>query len=61
MRGMSREDEEYEREKEREIAIQKDRQKRIRDKVPGRKMTGKHRPGDIDGVFLLVAGWVCRL
>ncbi|CAL1695106.1 unnamed protein product [Somion occarium] len=51
MRGMTLEDEEYEREKEKEIAIQKDRQKRIRDKVPGRRTTGKHRPGDIDAVL----------
>lgn len=57
---MSREDEEYEKEKEREIAIQKDRQKRIRDKVPGRKATGKHRPGDIDGAPFSCCVQTCR-
>ncbi len=41
-------DAEYEREKQREMAIQMDRQKRIREKVPGRKAT-KPRAGDIDG------------
>lgn len=41
-------DEEYERAKEREMEVQKVRQKRIQDKMPSRK-TGKHRPGDIDG------------
>ena len=41
-------DSEYEKEKQREIAIQMDRQRRIREKVPGRKAT-KPRAGDIDG------------
>jgi exocyst complex component 4 len=41
-------DVEYEREKQREMAIQMDRQKRIKEKVPGRKAT-KPRAGDIDG------------
>lgn len=49
MRNMTLEDEEYEKQKEREIAIQKDRQRRIKEKAPGRKV-GKHRPGDIDGM-----------
>lgn len=42
-------DDEYQLAKEREMEIQKARQKRIRDKVPGRKATGKTRIGDIDG------------
>ena len=51
-RGMTLEgsaDEEWQLEKDREMEIQKARQKRIRDKVPGRKATGKARTGDIDG------------
>lgn len=47
-RNLTLDDEEYEKQKEREIAIQKDRQRRIQEKVPGRKV-GRHRPGDIDG------------
>ncbi|KAI0785469.1 Sec8 exocyst complex component-specific domain-containing protein [Irpex lacteus] len=43
-------DAEYEREKQREMAIQMDRQKRIREKVPGRKAT-KPRAGDIDAIL----------
>ncbi|KAI0347837.1 Sec8 exocyst complex component-specific domain-containing protein [Trametopsis cervina] len=43
-------DTEYERERQREIAIQMDRQKRIREKVPGRRPT-KPRAGDIDAVL----------
>lgn len=53
-RGVTEEDlaqAEYEKEKEREMAIQMDRQRRIRDKVPGRKAT-KPRAGDIDGELL---------
>lgn len=44
-------EEEYERAKEKEMEVQKVRQKRIRDKMPSRK-TGKHRPGDIDGKLI---------
>lgn len=43
-------DEAYEREREREIAVQKDRQRRIRDRAPGRKPTA-HKLGDIDGML----------
>lgn len=42
-------DAEYEREKERELAIQRDRQRRIKEKVPGMR-AHKPRAGDIDGV-----------
>ena len=51
-RGMSNDDmmdAEYEEQKRREIEVQKARQKRIREKVPGRRATGKPRAGDIDG------------
>lgn len=50
-RGMTDDDyleQEYEKEKERELAIQQDRQRRLRERVPGRKAT-KPRAGDIDG------------
>ena len=47
-KGISENDEEYERQKEKEVAIQMDRQKRIREKAPGMKAT-KPRAGDIDG------------
>jgi hypothetical protein len=36
-------------EREREIAKEKERQRRIRDKVQGRRPNGKARTGDIDG------------
>ncbi|TCD59885.1 hypothetical protein EIP91_011260 [Steccherinum ochraceum] len=52
-RGVTRDDvmdEEYEKAKEKEIEVQKVRQKRIRDKMPSRKVTA-HRPGDIDAVL----------
>lgn len=39
---------EHEREKEREAAIQRDRQRRLKEKAYGRKTT-KPRAGDIDG------------
>lgn len=41
-------DEEYERAKRKELAIQKDYQRRLQERVPGRKAT-KPRAGDIDG------------
>ena len=44
-------EQEYEKEKERELAIQQDRQRRLRERVPGRQVT-KPRAGDIDGVFI---------
>ena len=50
-RGMTEEDRldaEYEREKEREAAVQRDRQRRMKEKAYGRKTT-KPRAGDIDG------------
>ncbi|KAL4241814.1 Exocyst complex component Sec8 [Abortiporus biennis] len=40
----------HSRDREREIAIQKDRQKKIRDRAPARQQT-KHRLGDIDAVL----------
>lgn len=52
-RGMTEDDmydAEYEREKAREAAIQRDRQRRIKEKVPGMKAT-KPRAGDIDGEY----------
>ncbi len=51
-RGMSIDDmmdAEYEEQKRREIEIQKARQRRIKEKVPGRRATGKAKAGDIDG------------
>lgn len=51
-RGMSNDDmmdAEYEEQKRREIELLKARQKRIREKVPGRRTTGKAKAGDIDG------------
>lgn len=42
-------DAEYEEQKRREIELLKARQKRIREKVPGRRTTGKAKAGDIDG------------
>ena len=51
-RGMSTDDmmdAEYEEQKRREIELQKARQRRIREKVPGRRTTGKAKAGDIDG------------
>ena len=44
-------DDEYERERQREIEVQKRRQQKIREKVPGRRTTGKAKAGDIDGVY----------
>ncbi|KZT02404.1 uncharacterized protein LAESUDRAFT_730147 [Laetiporus sulphureus 93-53] len=44
-------DTEYERERQKEIEIQKARQQRLRDRVPGRKATGKAKAGDIDAVL----------
>ncbi|RPD82339.1 hypothetical protein L226DRAFT_541685 [Lentinus tigrinus ALCF2SS1-7] len=44
-------DAEYEEQKRREIEIQKARQRRIKEKVPGRRTTGKAKAGDIDAVL----------
>ncbi|TFY68131.1 hypothetical protein EVG20_g3687 [Dentipellis fragilis] len=44
-------DEEWERERQREIEVQNQRQKRIREKVPGRRVNGKAKAGDIDAVL----------
>ncbi|KAI0715379.1 Sec8 exocyst complex component-specific domain-containing protein [Earliella scabrosa] len=44
-------DAEYEEQKRREIEVQKARQKRIKEKVPGRRTTGKAKAGDIDAVL----------
>jgi exocyst complex component 4 len=43
------EDMEYEIERRNELQAEKLRQQRIRDKVPGRRINGKARAGDIDG------------
>ncbi|KAI0936742.1 hypothetical protein AcV5_004806 [Taiwanofungus camphoratus] len=53
-RGMSNDslmDAEYERQREKEMELQKARQQRLRDKVPGRRPTGKAKAGDIDVVL----------
>ncbi|TBU63725.1 Sec8 exocyst complex component-specific domain-containing protein [Dichomitus squalens] len=53
-RGMSTDDmmdAEYEEQKRREIEMQKARQRRIKEKVPGRRATGKAKAGDIDAVL----------
>ncbi|SJL05584.1 uncharacterized protein ARMOST_08941 [Armillaria ostoyae] len=42
---------EYQREKRAEMEAEKTRQQRIRDKVPGRRVNGKARAGDIDAVL----------
>ncbi|KAI0673359.1 Sec8 exocyst complex component-specific domain-containing protein [Trametes maxima] len=42
---------EYEEQRRREIEVQKARQKKIREKVPGRRATGKAKAGDIDAVL----------
>ncbi|KAI0639631.1 Sec8 exocyst complex component-specific domain-containing protein [Trametes polyzona] len=42
---------EYEEQRRREIEVQKARQMRIREKVPGRRTTGKAKAGDIDAVL----------
>ncbi|KAI0654199.1 Sec8 exocyst complex component-specific domain-containing protein [Cubamyces menziesii] len=42
---------EYEEQRRREIEVQKARQMRIREKVPGRRATGKAKAGDIDAVL----------
>ena len=52
-RGMTEDDRldaEYERERAREAAILMDRQRRIREKVPGMR-AHKPRAGDIDGAY----------
>jgi exocyst complex component 4 len=41
---------EYGKERQKALEVENARQQRIRDKAPGRKMTGKARAGDIDGV-----------
>jgi exocyst complex component 4 len=45
---------EYEKERRKEQELQNTRQQRIREKIPGRRMNGKARAGDIDGEFLFV-------
>lgn len=44
-------DTEWEQERERELLAEKSRQKRIKDRVPGRRMNGKAKAGDIDGTW----------
>ena len=45
---------EQERERRKEEEIQNIRQQRIREKIPGRRMNGKARAGDIDGALLFM-------
>ena len=55
-RGMTNDsmaDAEYEREKAQEREAERIRQQRLRDRVPGRKPTGKTKAGDIDGESVL--------
>ena len=49
-------DAEYEEQKRREIELLKARQRKIREKVPGRRATGKAKAGDIDGKSPCVLG-----
>lgn len=42
-------DEDFEKERRAEVERQKMRQERIRDRIPGRRVTGKAKAGDIDG------------
>jgi len=44
-------DDEWERERQQEIEAERQRQKRIKDKVPGRRVNGKAKTGDIDGTL----------
>ncbi|EGO02554.1 hypothetical protein SERLA73DRAFT_165642 [Serpula lacrymans var. lacrymans S7.3] len=46
-----KEDVEYEREKQKEMEMEKLRQERIKERMPGRKATGKAKAGDIDVVL----------
>jgi hypothetical protein len=46
-------DMEYQRERQEEMEAEKVRQQRIRDKVPGRRVNGNARAGDIDGMCYL--------
>lgn len=46
-------DTEWEQERERELVAEQNRQKRIKDRIPGRRMNGKAKAGDIDGMFTL--------
>ncbi|KAG6830294.1 hypothetical protein H0H92_001372 [Tricholoma furcatifolium] len=55
---MENEDLEYQTERQNEIEAERARQQRIRDKVPGRRINGKARAGDIDAVLDQVKdGW----
>lgn len=45
-------DDEWEEERRREARAEQERQKRIRAKAPGRRVNGKAKAGDIDGVYL---------
>jgi exocyst complex component 4 len=42
---------EYEREKAQEAETHRQRQQRINDRAPGKRLNGRARPGDIDGMF----------
>ncbi|KAJ7786127.1 exocyst complex component sec8 [Mycena metata] len=51
-------DDEYQRERREEMEAERQRQQRIRDKAPGRRVNGKARAGDIDAVLDQVKdGW----
>ncbi|KAJ7706369.1 Sec8 exocyst complex component-specific domain-containing protein [Mycena rosella] len=59
-RGMTNGSDEmdYQRERREEIEVENQRQQRIRDKAPGRRVNGKARAGDIDAVLDQVKdGW----
>jgi exocyst complex component 4 len=53
------EDTTYEREKKREREKEMMRQERIRERMPGRKATGKAKAGDIDGECFDHICWYC--
>ena len=50
-------DVEYERARKQEIEDEKRRQQRIRERVPGRKATGRANTGDIDGMSSPGSSW----
>ena len=53
-------DMEYEAERRNEQEAEKARQQRIRDRAPGRRMNGKARAGDIDGLYHRFVFFVVR-
>lgn len=47
----------YQRERQMEQEAERQRQQRIREKVPGRRVNGKARAGDIDGALVSFSNW----